>query len=75
MFFHTSDSTVEQNEFLIKNKIKAAVMPFDVTAFRTREYEANSLLQSTLWLSVENLEFCSVSFTWILETGKMNSVK
>lgn len=61
MFFHTSDSTIQQNEFLIKGKIKAAAMLFDVIAFQTREREANSLLQSTPWLGLEELEFCSDS--------------
>lgn len=55
MFFHTSDSTIQQNEFLIKGKIKAAAMLFDVIAFQTREREANSLLQSTPWLGLEEL--------------------
>lgn len=60
MFFHNADSTTQQNEFLIKGKIKAAAVLFDVTPFQTRECEVNSLLQSTLWLGLE-LEFCSNS--------------
>lgn len=74
MFFHISDSTIQQNEFLIKGKIKAAAMLFDVIAFQTREREANSLLQSTPWLRLEEAEFCSDSLTQILEVGKMKAV-
>lgn len=74
MFFHTSDSTIQQNEFLIKGKIKAAAMLFDVIAFQTREREANSLLQSAPWFGLEELEFCSDSLTQILEIGKLNTV-
>lgn len=71
VLFHTSDNTIQQNEFLIKGKIKAAAMLFDVIAFQTREREANSLLHSTPWLGLEELEFCSDLLTWILEIGKL----
>lgn len=74
MFFHTSDSTIQQNEFLIKGKIKAAAMLFDVIAFQTRERESNSLLQSAPWLGLGELEFCSDSLKQMLEIGKLNTV-
>lgn len=73
MFFHIADSTTQQNEFLIKGKIKAAAILFEATPFQTRECEVNSLLQSTLWLGLE-LEFCSNSLAWLLEKGKLNIV-
>lgn len=60
MFFYTSDNTIQQNEFLIKGKIKAAAMLFDVIAFQTREREANSFCKVLRGWGWKNWSFVQI---------------